>query len=292
MARLVLAPARVLGRSPFVAPFVRLGERVATDSADAALERGRRAAVDLASSDSVDRAVARAVENRRLERVVTDAIESRYGHELAERVLASPELERAIERVVASPAVRAGFVKQTSSFGDELRTALRRRARAADERLSRRPGAGYGGVASRGIALALDLTVAFAVALVGVALLGLVSALVGELRPEWLVAALISSGLLLVTGAYFVFFWTVTGQTPAMRLLGLRVGRADGGRVGVARAIVRFVGLLVAIVPFFLGFVPALYDRRRRALPDLLAGTTVVDEERAALPPATIIRSG
>jgi len=32
----------------------------------------------------------------------------------------------------------------------------------------------------------------------------------------------------------------------------------------------------LAIIPCFLGFVPALFDRRRRALPDYLAGTEVV----------------
>ena len=35
---------------------------------------------------------------------------------------------------------------------------------------------------------------------------------------------------------------------------------------------------------FFAGFVPALFDAKRRALPDWLAGTVVVDVERG-LPP-------
>jgi uncharacterized RDD family membrane protein YckC len=42
--------------------------------------------------------------------------------------------------------------------------------------------------------------------------------------------------------------------------------------------VVRVVGLWLAIVVFFLGFVPALFDRRHRALQDYLAATTVVDE--------------
>jgi hypothetical protein len=42
--------------------------------------------------------------------------------------------------------------------------------------------------------------------------------------------------------------------------------------------VIRVVGLWLAIVPFFLGFAPALFDRRRRALQDYLAATTVVDE--------------
>ena len=44
------------------------------------------------------------------------------------------------------------------------------------------------------------------------------------------------------------------------------------------RALVRFAGLIVAIIPFFAGFVPVLFDDRRRALQDYVAGTSVVAE--------------
>ena len=43
------------------------------------------------------------------------------------------------------------------------------------------------------------------------------------------------------------------------------------------------IGLALAIIPCFLGFVPALFDRQRRALPDYLAGTVVVYDDA---PPA------
>jgi uncharacterized RDD family membrane protein YckC len=36
------------------------------------------------------------------------------------------------------------------------------------------------------------------------------------------------------------------------------------------------IGLGLAIVPLFLGFVPVLIDRRRRGLHDFLAGTVVL----------------
>ena len=45
------------------------------------------------------------------------------------------------------------------------------------------------------------------------------------------------------------------------------------------RALLRTLGLALAIIPCFLGFVPALFDRRRRALPDYLAGTVVVYDD-------------
>jgi uncharacterized RDD family membrane protein YckC len=49
-----------------------------------------------------------------------------------------------------------------------------------------------------------------------------------------------------------------------------------GRRPGLGRSLARLVGLALAIVPLFAGFLPVLFDRRRRGLQDLLAGTVVV----------------
>jgi uncharacterized RDD family membrane protein YckC len=64
-----------------------------------------------------------------------------------------------------------------------------------------------------------------------------------------------------------------------MRLMRLRVRRPGGGRISAGRAIVRAIGLALAIIPLFAGFIPALFDERRRALPDYLAGTVVVYDD-------------
>ena len=49
----------------------------------------------------------------------------------------------------------------------------------------------------------------------------------------------------------------------------------------MSRSIVRMVGLVLAIVLLFTGFLPVLFDERRRALQDFLAGTAVVyDDEQ------------
>jgi uncharacterized RDD family membrane protein YckC len=103
-----------------------------------------------------------------------------------------------------------------------------------------------------------------------------VASLVGGLRPEWLVGVLLGSGWLLVVGVYFVLFWSTAGQTPGMRLLHVRVLGPHGHSPSIARSLVRLVGLALAIVPFFAGFLPVLFTERRRGLPDFLAGTVVV----------------
>jgi uncharacterized RDD family membrane protein YckC len=58
------------------------------------------------------------------------------------------------------------------------------------------------------------------------------------LPPEQ--AALFSAYIACVMGAYFVFFWVKSGQTLAMKTWQVRLANADGSRVGVGRAIVRY----------------------------------------------------
>ena len=106
----------------------------------------------------------------------------------------------------------------------------------------------------------------------------LVASLVGGLRPQWLVGVLLGSGWIVVTGAYFVLFWSTAGQTPGMRLLRLRV-LGPGTNLSVGRSLVRFIGLWLAIVPLFAGFLPVLFTERRRALPDYMARTVVVYDD-------------
>jgi uncharacterized RDD family membrane protein YckC len=134
----------------------------------------------------------------------------------------------------------------------------------------------YGGIATRAIALATDglLTVVLFMSIVGIA--ALVGSLVGGLRPEWLVGVLLGSGWILVVGVYFVLFWSTAGQTPGMRLLHIRVRTPGGETPSIGRSLLRLVGLMLAIVPLFAGFLPVLFTDRRRGLPDFLAGTVVV----------------
>jgi uncharacterized RDD family membrane protein YckC len=134
----------------------------------------------------------------------------------------------------------------------------------------------YGGIATRGIALAVDAAIANGLYIVGAALLGLIGSLVGDLHPRWLVALIAATGWAIMVGGYFVLFWVTTGQTPGMRLMHLRVVTYRGERVHFVRALIRLGGLVLAIIPLFAGFLPVLVDARRRALQDFLARTVVV----------------
>jgi uncharacterized RDD family membrane protein YckC len=137
----------------------------------------------------------------------------------------------------------------------------------------------YGGLVTRAFALAIDVAIAQLTVVTGLAIAGAIASLVNELRPAWLVGLIAGFAWFAVVGGYFVVFWTVTGHTPGMRLMHVRVHGRDGEPPHVFRAMVRFVAMLLCIVPIFLGFLPVALTERRRGLHDMLAGTVVVYDD-------------
>lgn len=85
--------------------------------------------------------------------------------------------------------------------------------------------------------------------------------------------------------AYFVGSWLILGRSPGMALLGLRIVSEDGRPIGLGRVIVRFAGYVIGALPLLLGFAWALWDPRKQAWHDKLAGTLVLSESRAGASP-------
>ena len=136
----------------------------------------------------------------------------------------------------------------------------------------------YVGIVTRAIAFATDAAV---IQVVAIAVAGTFALILSVLSPHdkvdavLLVVGSVAYGLWLV--GYFVVFWSATGQTPGNRLLQIRVSRAaDGEAPSAGAALLRFAGLILAALPLFAGFVPILFDDRRRGLQDMIAGTVVV----------------
>ena len=88
---------------------------------------------------------------------------------------------------------------------------------------------------------------------------------------------LLQAWILVVVGAYFVWFWTHAGQTLPMKTWNIRVVRADGSPLGVARAVHRYLLAVLGLAALGLGFLWALLDRERQFLHDRLAGTALVE---------------
>ncbi|MEU5940370.1 RDD family protein [Micromonospora sp. NPDC047548] len=106
----------------------------------------------------------------------------------------------------------------------------------------------------------------------------------GALLIDWLLCLLVARGFadpvrdgwapVLVLILEYGFFLGLFAQTPGMFITRIRcVDWADGGRIGLVRALLR--GLLLALV------VPALImDGRRRGLHDRLTGSVIADAPR------------
>ena len=256
------------------------------ESVLAAPEAGR--ALDSALAGPLPESVSRSlVQHQVMERVARETLDDRQTAKLVETILSSPEFEAALHRVVSSPALREALTQQGADFGDQVMTTLRGRAYQADGALERKPRAWthraarteavpYAGFVSRGVAFAIDLLVVTAIFVIGSALVGLASSVVGGFRPQWLAVAIAGSAAALLDIVYFAGFWALAGQTPGMRLLRVRVVGPAGTPPRFGRSLLRLIGTLLAIVPLCLGLLPVLVDDRRRALQDFIASTTVV----------------
>jgi uncharacterized RDD family membrane protein YckC len=133
----------------------------------------------------------------------------------------------------------------------------------------------YAGLVTRGIAIVIDTLLIDAAALAVGGAVGLLKSVFAP-SHNFRTAGIIAGGVLFFVwvAAYFVTFWTTTGQTPGSRVMQIRLARTDGGPVGASRALVRLAGMVLSL-PFLWGYLLILWTAHRRAAFDLLAGTVV-----------------
>jgi uncharacterized RDD family membrane protein YckC len=75
---------------------------------------------------------------------------------------------------------------------------------------------------------------------------------------------------------YFLFFWMLTGQTIGQRVMGVRVVRLNGRRIGFWLGLTRWIGCQICIFTLGIGFLWVLVDDRRMGWHDKLARTCVI----------------
>jgi uncharacterized RDD family membrane protein YckC len=142
----------------------------------------------------------------------------------------------------------------------------------------------YVGLATRAISFALDAAVINVVAIVtalGVSLVLSILHLPSSLHG--FLTGLAGAAFVLWAVGYFVVFWSATGQTPGARVMQIRVLTYGGTVLKPRKALVRCAGTVLAALPLFAGFVPILFDARRRAFQDHLARTVVVGAEQLSI---------
>lgn len=269
------------------------------------------AMVAAAESEAVERAIARvlkgpvveeamnsALESDAVKRALVDALDSELVDEVWRRLLASDEAQRLVERIAEAPEIRAAISAQSMGLVEDVGHTIGNGTRRVDgvvERAARRilfrkrrgEPTDRVGIVSRAVAFGLDaliVNLAFS-GLAAIAAL-IASAFSGNGNGvSDLALALGTSAWLTMGAVYLVGFWSLAGQTPGMRFLGIRLDVAGRG-LPVGRSLKRLLGMVLAAIPFGLGFVGILFDERRRAWDDRLSGVDVVYEgnERRAAP--------
>ncbi|MGN6430289.1 MAG: RDD family protein [Gaiellaceae bacterium] len=290
--RLALFPARAAARATrgpienvadehLVPELSRIADRAFASDLPEQLARS------IAEHHVLERVAAELAESGALDSAVEKALASPRTKETVDHLVNSPAFRQALKDVVSSPEVRKALTEQSAGLAEDLAGDIRRRSVEIDgsieARVHRRPAAAhssFAGLATRGVGFAVDLLAIAAIFAVLAGLFALITNIVGALRPAWLAGAIAGGGWLIVAVAYFVFFWSEAGRTPGMHVMHLRVRDRAGRPPSFWRSLLRAAATIVSIVPLFLGYVPVLFDSRRRGLPDLVAGTEVVYEHR------------
>ena len=132
--------------------------------------------------------------------------------------------------------------------------------------------------------LVVSIPIIVLVALFGAGIAGAVSTLESadaEMSDAMLAsitgAVTLLSGLsMVICYGYFLYTWSI-GTSVGMKLLGLRMVRADNGEApGLGRAIIRLIITMVSAMFFYLGYLWMLWDGQKQTWHDKVAGTVVI----------------
>ena len=86
---------------------------------------------------------------------------------------------------------------------------------------------------------------------------------------------------MLLPFAGVVLFWLKRQATPGKMVVAARVVDAETGKtLTVGQAVGRYLGYIVATLPFGLGLLWVAFDRKKQGWHDKMAGTVVVRQRR------------
>ncbi|HXF31764.1 MAG TPA: RDD family protein [Solirubrobacterales bacterium] len=265
------------------------------------------AIVSAVESEAVERAIARVLEGPVIEEAVQGALDSaavkkalletldsELVDEVWKRLLAGPQVQQMVERIAEAPEVRAAIASQSIGLLGDIGRQIAKLARDLDDTVERilrriffrrrRPlPTNRAGVVSRGVAFVIDAVIVnlFFTVLAGAATL-IVTLFGGNGEGVPTGAVAVGSFLwLLVVGTYLAGFWSLAGQTPGMRFLGIRLNER---RLPLRRSIRRLIGLGLSIITFGIGFLGVVFGESRRGWADRMGHTEVIYDERRPAP--------
>ncbi|HEX5609633.1 MAG TPA: RDD family protein [Solirubrobacterales bacterium] len=241
----------------------------------------------------VEDAVQEALDSEAVKRALLEAMDSELVDEVWRRLLASEEAQQLVERIAEAPEVRAAISAQGAGLLEDIGRAIGKVARNLDdsvERIVRRiffrrrrtEPTDHAGVVSRALAMAIDgvfvnlgFTAAVALATLLVNAFG-----GGGGDASSFAIAVGSTAWVGISAVYLVGFWSLAGQTPGMRFLGIRLG---AGRLSFGRSLKRGIGLALSVATFGIGFL-GVFGAQRRTWEDRMSKTFVIYDERRPEP--------
>ena len=285
--------ARSVGRATGIDVAV---ERAAEEAIVAAVESEavERAMARVLQGPIVEEAVQEALESEAVKKALLEAMDSELVDEVWRRLLASEQAQQLVERIAEAPEVRAAISAQGVGLLEDIGRTIGRVSRRLDDRFEqivrriffrrrRTVASDRAGAVSRALAMVIDgvfVNLSFT-ALAAVVALVESSFGNGGSGMSNLAIAVGSTAWLALGAFYLVAFWSLAGQTPGMRFVGIRL---EGERLPLRRAIKRLIGLGLSVITFGLGFLGIVFGERRRGWADRFAGTDVVYDDRRPEP--------
>jgi uncharacterized RDD family membrane protein YckC len=295
-ARLLGAGARgagAVGRATGIDKAVEIAAEEAIVSAVES-EAVERAIARVLEGPVIEEAVQGALDSAAVKKAIVETLDSELVDEVWKRLLAGPQVQQMVERIAEAPEVRAAIASQSIGLLGDIGRQIAKLARDLDDTVERvvrriffrrrRPlPTNRAGVVTRGVAFAIDAVIVnlfFTVLAGAITLVATFFGGNGDGVPRGAVAA--GSFLwLVVVGTYLVGFWSLAGQTPGMRFLGIRLNER---RLPLRRSIKRLIGMGLSVITFGIGFLGVVFGESRRGWADRMGRTEVLYDERRPAP--------
>jgi uncharacterized RDD family membrane protein YckC len=295
-ARLLGAGARgagAVGRATGIDKAVEVAAEEAIVSAVES-EAVERAIARVLEGPAVEEAVQGALDSPAVKKAIVETLDSELVDEVWRRLLAGPQVQQLVERIAEAPEVRSAIASQSVGLLGDIGRQIAKLARDLDNAVERvlrkiffrrrRPlPTNRAGVVTRGVAAIIDAVIInlFFTVVAGAATL-LVTFFGGSGAgvPRGAIAVG-SFAWLIVVGVYLCGFWSLAGQTPGMKFLGIRLNER---RLPPGRAFRRLIGIGLSVITFGIGFLGVIFGESRRSWADRMAHTEVIYDERRPTP--------
>jgi len=257
-------------------------------------EAVERAMARVLQGPIVEEAVQGALESEAVKKALLEAMDSELVDEVWRRLLASDQAQQLVERIAEAPEVRAAISAQGAGLLEDIGRTIGKLTRRLDdsfERIVRRlvfrrrraVASDRAGAVSRALAFVIDgvfVNLGFTAIVAIVTLVD--NAFGGGGGDASNFAIAIGSTAWVALGSlYLASFWSLAGQTPGMRFVGIRL---DLPRLPLRRSLKRLVGLGLSVATFGIGFLGIVFGERRRAWEDRFSATDVIYDERRPEP--------